>query len=157
MTENEAIAYVQLHAQTAAFPAIDDALVTEIVNRHKRAEVWQSETEYNVGARVQPTTRNGHFYECVQAGTSAEEEPTWTTRQGSCLFETNSDLMWEEIATDFDGNLYNTRGAIHECWTIKAAMSAKEFDISIDQQKWNRSQVHAHCLEMARAYAPFDL
>ena len=156
MTEAEAIAYVTRNAQTEAFPAIASETVEEIVNRHKRAEVWQAETAYSIGDRIQPTSPNGHFYECIQAGTSGEEEPTWTTRQGSCLFETNSELKWEEIATDFDGNLYNTRAAIHECWVLKASMAASQFDISIDQQKWNRSQVYEHCLEMARAYAPFD-
>lgn len=156
MTLEEAIAYVTLHAQTAAFPAIDADTVEEIVNRHKRATVWTAETAYNVGDRVQPVTRNGHFYECIQAGTSAEEEPTWTTRQGSCLFETNSNLMWEECATDFDGNLFNTRAAIHECWALKASMAANQFDVSVDQQKWNRSHVYEHCLEMARSFAPFE-
>jgi len=156
MTEEEAIAYVTRNAQTEAFPIIADETVEEIVQRNVRAVVWTAETAYAVGAKVQPTVPNGHFYECIEAGTSAEEEPTWTTRQGSFFWETDSDLAWEECALDFDGNLYNTRNAIHECWTLKASMAANQFDISIDQQKWTRSQVYEHCLEMAKAYAPFD-
>jgi hypothetical protein len=48
------------------------------------------------------------------------------------------------------------RNAIHDIWVLKAAMSAKEFDVSIDQQKWNRSQIHDHCLAMAQKFMPFD-
>ncbi len=156
MTEEEAIAYVTLHAQTAAFPTIEAETVAEIVRRHKRASVWQPETSYTVGMRVQPTVANGHFYECATAGTSATTEPDWTLKANSISYESGSALIWREIAIDVDGNLYNTRNAIHECWCLKASLSAKDFDISIDQQKWTRSQIYEHCMEMAKAYAPFD-
>ena len=156
MTESEATAYVKLHAQTADFPCIDDVDVTLIVNRHRRATIWTANTLYKVGQRVQPTTANGHFYQCVAAGTSDAEEPDWTPREGSQFYEFASDLIWRECAIDVDGNLFNTRNAIHECWALKAAKSAGQFDVSIDQQKWNRSQIHAHCLQMARSFYPID-
>lgn len=156
MTEAEAIAYVTLNAQTDAFPCIETADVTAIVQRNIRATVWTVETAYNVGSRVQPTIPNGHFYECVQAGTSNSVEPTWSTRINSIWHELDSDLIWKECALDVDGNLYNLRNAIHECWVLKASKAAREFDTSIDQQKWSRSQVYEHCLEMAKSFQPFD-
>ena len=156
MNQAQAIAYVTLHAQTAAFPPIETAAVEEIVERHKRAVVWEPSTVYKVGQRVQPTTPNGHFYECVSAGISDSEEPEWSMRLGYSFYEFAGDLRWRECAIDVDGSLYNLRNAIHECWTLKASMAAAQFDVSIDQQKWNRSQIYDHCLQMAEKYLPID-
>lgn len=156
MTEAEAIAYVTLHAQTNEFPCIETSDVSAIVQRHRRAVVWAALASYKVGDKVQPTTPNGHFYECVAAGESDSQEPDWTTRENSIFHEFATDLIWQECAIDVDGELYNLRNAIHECWTLKSAKSAGQFDISIDQQKWNRSQVHDHCLQMARSFYPID-
>jgi hypothetical protein len=156
MTEEQAIAYVTLNAQTGAFPCIATEDVAAIVQRNVRATVWAPETAYNIGDRIQPTARNGHFYEAAAAGTSDTVEPTWSTRQNAIRHEFASDLIWQECALDVDGNLFNLRNAVHEAWVLKASMAAKEFDISIDQQKWNRSQVYDHCLEMAGKFQPFD-
>jgi len=158
MTEEEAIALVTLKAQTDALPVIDAGEVEAIVRRNARAGVWTPETTYRVGQVVQPTQPNGHFYKCVANGTSDEVEPTWSyaLRQNSQISEFASDLVWEECETDFDGNRFNLRNAIHECWVLKASMSAKDYDIKIGDQTWNRSQVHEHCKAMAQAYAPFD-
>lgn len=156
MTEAEAIAYVTLHAQTEAFPVLEAETVEKIVQRNKRASVWEAETAYNVGDRVQPTTRNGHFYECVKAGESDTVEPTWSTKVHSLWHEFASDLIWQECTIDIDGNLYNLRNAVHEAWMLKASMAAKEFDVSVDQQSWKRSQIHEHCLQMAEKYQPYD-
>lgn len=156
MTEQEAIDYVTLQAQTAAFPTIETEDVQKIVQRHMRAKVWQSDTAYKIGDRIQPTSPNGHFYECIAAGESDSVEPEWSLVINSRLSEFGSDLVWQECETDFDGNLYNLRNAIHECWTLKASMSANQFDTSIDNQSWKRSQIHEHCLQMARSFMPFD-
>ena len=156
MTEAEAIAYVTLNAQTAAFPSVDGADVTAIVQRNIRAKVWTASTVYKVGERVQPIIPNGHFYECVQAGESDTVEPIWSNRQNSLWHEFASDLIWRECALDVDGNLYNLRNSVHEIWVLKASLAANEFDVSIDQQKWNRSQIYDHCLQMAEKYQPFD-
>lgn len=156
MTEAEAIAYVTLNAQTEAFPTIPAETVEKIVRNNTRASVWQASTDYNIGDRIQPTKRNGHFYECVASGTSDEVEPDWSLTIHSKVTEFGSDLIWQECAIDIDGNLYNLRNAVHEAWVLKASMAAKEFDVSVDQQKWNRSQVYEHCLEMAEKFQPFD-
>lgn len=155
MTEAEAIAYVKKKAQTAEFPVVPDQEVESIVQMNKRAEVWATATEYAIGAKVQPTTPNGHFYKVLQAGTSGATEPDWNTRENSRTYDGDT-LIWLEHETDFDGNLFDLRSAIHECWLYKTAIAANGFDVSIDQQKWNRSQIYDHCKEMAKAFSPIE-
>lgn len=156
MTLPDAIDYVKTYAQTGEFPCLDDTLVQQIVERNQRASVWTAPTDYNAGDRIQPTTRNGHFYECVVPGTSSTDEPDWCLKMDSLTQETDSDLVWREVAIDIDGNLYNLRNAVHEAWLLKASRSVSEFDVSIDQQSWERSQIHDHCKEMTDKWTPYD-
>jgi len=156
MTEAEAIEYVTLQAQTGELPCIDVADVEKIVQRNKRASVWQASTVYNIGDRVQPTVRNGHFYECVKSGTYAATEPGWSTKCEMYVSESDSELTWQECAMDIDGNLFNLRNAVHEAWMLKASMAANQFDVSVDQQKWTRSQIYEHCVSMAEKFQPYD-
>lgn len=155
MTLEEAIADVTLSAQTDQFPALTPEQVTALVAKNMRATVWTADKTYRLGDKVQPTEPNGHFYKCVEIGTSGAAEPVWTRRYADTVRD-GVTLVWEECGEDLDGNLYNTRNAIHDAWMIKASLSAKDFDVSIDNQKWNRSQIYDHCLEMARAWSPFD-
>ena len=155
MILEEAIAEVTFYAQTAEFPTLTPEQVSALVVKNQRATVWAPETAYKIGDVVQPIVPNGHFYKCKTAGASGESEPVWTLLESRTVVE-NSGVVWVECGLDLDGNLYNTRNAIHDAWMLKASMSAKDFDVSIDQQKWNRSQIYEHCLEMARAWSPFD-
>lgn len=155
MTEAEAIAYVMKKAQTEEFPVVPPDDVEEIVRLNMRARVWQPETAYKIGDKVQPLKVNGHFYKCVAAGTSGITAPTWNVRENSRTSDGDA-LVWLECETDFDGSVYDTRTAIHELWLFKAGMASSQFDISIDQQKWNRSQIYDHCMEMARSFAPVE-
>ena len=155
MTEQEAIAYVTKKAQTAEFPVVPEDDVLDIVKMNMRAQVWQPNTAYKIGDKVQPTSPNGHFYKCVQSGTSDVNEPLWNVRENSQTYDGDI-LVWKEFATDFDGNLYDLRTAIHELWLYKAGLAANQFDISIDQQKWTRSQIHDNCMRMAQSFAPID-
>lgn len=155
MTLEEAIAEVTLSAQTDQFPTLTPEQVSALVVKNQRATIWTAETEYKIGDSVQPIVPNGHFYKCTVRGISSAVEPTWTKREKGEVVDSLS-LVWVECGLDLDGNLYNTRNAIHDAWMLKASMSAKDFDVSIDQQKWNRSQIYEHCLEMARAWSPFD-
>jgi hypothetical protein len=155
MTELEAIAEVTLNAQTDAFPALTSDQVMDLVRKNMRASVWTPNTEYKVGDVVQPTVPNGHFYRRIVAGQSPTGEPVWTLKTGWTLYEERK-VVWVECGDDPDGNIYNTRNAIHSAWLLKASIVAKDFDVSIEGQKWNRSQIYQNCLEMAKAWSPFD-
>ncbi len=155
MTEAEAIAEVSLSAQTDAFPSLTNQQVTDLVQKNQRASVWAANRQYKVGDVVQPTVPNGHFYRRIAAGLSPASEPIWTTRENWTVYEGTS-VVWVECGTDTDGNLYNTRNAVHDAWLLKASMAANQFDTAIDNQKWSRSQIYNHCLNMARVWSPFD-
>ncbi len=155
MTLEQAIAEVTLNAQTDAFPNLSPEQVSDLVQKNRRATVWTAEFQYKIGDIVQPTVPNGHFYRRLINGLSPGREPVWAGRIESKVYE-EGQIVWVECGWDADGNLYNTRNATHAAWLLKAAVAAKEFDVSIDQQKWTRSQIYEHCLEMARAWSPFD-
>jgi len=155
MTFEEAVTYVTKKAHTEEFPVVPSDDVEEIVRMNMRAKVWQPETAYKFGDKVQPTIPNGHFYRCRVNSASGVSEPIWDVREHSWTYD-GENQIWQEVETDFDTNLYNTRTAIHECWLYKAGVAANQFDISIDQQKWTRSQIHDHCLKMAQSFAPIE-
>ena len=46
------------------------------------ADTWTINTSYSIGDKVLPTTSNGYFYVCTDAGTShSATEPTWPTTE----------------------------------------------------------------------------
>lgn len=46
------------------------------------ATTWTANTAYSIGDKVFPSTNNGYYYECSDAGTShATTEPTWPTTE----------------------------------------------------------------------------
>ena len=156
MTEEQAKEYVKFHASTAEYPVVTDDEVVNILNENIRAVPWVAETDYKVGDVIQPTTPNGHFYCCLRAGTSDSEEPDWSDGLDSRTDEFNGEIIWRECAIDTNGNRYRLRNAIHAVWLLKASRSANKFDTSIDSNRWNRSQIYAHCLEMAKAHSPYE-
>lgn len=152
MTESEAIDQVKLEARADDAPCLATDEVTAIVQKNVFGTVWIANTAYALGAKIQPITRSGHFYKCIQAGTSGASEPTWTT----CINGKTSegDLIWQECGFDPDGNLYDLETAIYQAWTLKASKAAKEFDVSIENQKWSKSQLYDHCVKEANKRAP---
>jgi len=46
---------------------------------------WTASTAFSVGDAVIPTTPNDYFYECTDAGTSGDTEPTWPTTVGDTV------------------------------------------------------------------------
>lgn len=50
---------------------------------------------------------NGHFYECIKAGTTGAEEPLWDTRKGSVT--TDGSAAWKE-----GGDAFTLEVALHD-------------------------------------------
>lgn len=155
MTLEQVVAEITQNAQTDAFPSLTPEQVSALATKNMRAAIWTANHTYRIGEVVQPLMANGHFYKCIEFGTSSDIEPIWTRRYLDTVRD-GATLVWEESNSDSDGNLYNIRNATHDAWLLKASMAANQFDASIDGQKWNRSQIYEHCLEMARAWSPFD-
>ncbi len=56
--------------------------------------VWVAETSYSPNALVKPTKTNSHYYRCITAGKSGEEEPKWKT--GFWDTVTDGTITWRE-------------------------------------------------------------
>ena len=59
---------------------------------------WESETYYQLGDQVQPTTPNNHYYECIDSGESDTTEPaSWPTDGGTVA--DGSEVVWQDMGT----------------------------------------------------------
>lgn len=65
-------------------------------------------------------------------------------------FAPEGDTGWEP--SDWNPT-YDLNVACAAAWELKAALTATtKFDIGIDQQRLDRSQIYDHCMEQARMY-----
>lgn len=93
-----------------------DMMVSESVIYVPRASqmpstTWAASHAYLAGEVVRPTTRNGHLYQVIVAGTSGGSEPTWPTTSGGTV--TNGGVTFQEFGIDivYDDNVVVTMGA----------------------------------------------
>ena len=61
----------------------------------KATPQWSSLHAYNIGDRVCPTVDNGHWYECIQSGTSAPFEPNWLVAAQTVTEDTRNKSTWQ--------------------------------------------------------------
>lgn len=81
--------------------------------------LWQSDTTYNIGDIIRPSTWNGFVYECTGAGTSGSQEPGWATNDGDVT--TDNTVTW----------------VAHENYTLAAdSVSETEFSFANDPPLW---------------------
>ncbi len=55
---------------------------------------WAKNTAYSPNALIKPTEDNGHYYRCIVAGTSGDEEPIWTTGFWDKVID--KEITWRE-------------------------------------------------------------
>lgn len=65
------------------------------------ADTWQQTTTYSVGNVVQPYVNNGHYYECIVAGTSCLSEPPFPLTSGQTVSEAIFATTWN-ASTSYD-------------------------------------------------------
>lgn len=72
---------------------------------------WAASHAYLAEEVVKPTTRNGHLYQVIVAGTSGGSQPTWPTTAGGTV--TNGGVTFQEFGVDivYDDNVIVTMGA----------------------------------------------
>lgn len=58
------------------------------------APEWTPNTAFNVGDIICPVVNNGHYYRCIEAGTSSPLEPTFTTTSGSEVEDIKNITFW---------------------------------------------------------------
>ena len=143
---DDVIAEVERRAQTTADPALSDEEVEAIVDAQFTA-VWAAETEYGFDTRIRPTTRNGHRYKVITAGTSGAIEPSWLT--GDYSRTSDGTVLWEEAGADAR-SAYDVDRAVYEAWMLKAAKASEYF--GKDEQG-----IYQRCVDMASRYAPVGI
>lgn len=80
-------ARVAVTNNTTNFPApIDNTLLPS------GATTWAASTAYTTSSNVFPTSKNGYYYACTTAGTSAATQPTWPTVPGNTV--TDGTVTW---------------------------------------------------------------
>lgn len=55
---------------------------------------WAATTAYGVNYVVQPTISNGHYYKCIQSGTSGGSQPAFPTGTGQRVVD--GSVIWQE-------------------------------------------------------------
>jgi hypothetical protein len=72
----------------------------------QNVSAWEASTPYGVGAFVKPTSRNGHVYQALSAGTSSGSQPTWPTANAATVSdggvtwgETGVDIVYDDVVT----------------------------------------------------------
>lgn len=137
-------------------PALDEATDLEpLLDAVQRASIWAVSTAYVYGDVVMPTTRNGHRYKCIVAGTSGTTEPTWLKSTAAQQTDGTSSpaLTWQEDGPDYS-NVFDVRLASHNAWVMKAGKVSELTDYWIGQQRVSEDQLFTHCMKMADRFAP---
>lgn len=140
-----ALLKLNLFAQTAVEPTLSDPELIRILENNKRASRWTTVTDYNVGDVVMPTVSNGHRYIVTSEGTSGATEPTWP----DIGTVTNGDVEFEELGIDYT-SIYDVRGALRDCWELKAS-KASEFISSSDSG--SEQMIFQQCMRMVKEYS----
>ena len=168
MTEVEAkaaaIEYVQMHAQTSCDPVIDN-FVEDIVKRHRQAKFWAANTAYVAGDVIEPVTANGRRYVVVVGGTSGATEPVWPVYYYDHAPVMRIGYGWGDLvsgtATLRDAGasqgLYNLRGAVHECWELKASRVAHLVTVTQGNVASSLSHLIQHFHEQAARWRQVDI
>lgn len=116
------------------------------------ANVYTGSTTYVSGDVVR--TSSLRFWRCVVGGTSSGitfPANTGILSEIPYFVADGSTLVWQDIGSLWipTWDLYK---AAAEGWRWKAAQLINKFDFASDNQKFDRSQRHAHCLMMAAEY-----
>lgn len=146
--KDAALAELKRLCQPDTQPKLTDPELDAILNTTLRATFWTALATYTYGAVVLPITRNGHRFRATTGGAVAASEPVWPTRNGASIAD--GTVIWEEAGADFN-NVYDIRQAAQKAWLMKASKATELFD----HGGASYSQIHQHCLDMARSLEPF--
>lgn len=159
-------AELELLVQADAEPTLSGADVDVLLDLARRpdsagnppanvttAAAWASAHAYQVGDVIYAASR---WWRCAIAGTSDTTVPSWPDLGGSAVTAArvvDGDVVWSDNGGEWNPT-WDLRAAARHGWLVKAGKVAGNFGFVTDQQTFNRDQVHAHCLAMAREYAP---
>lgn len=159
LTDAEAKSRLETLTQSSTDPTLSSGELDVLVKRSKRSDSdgrrfyppWQASRAYAVGDVVVPTTRNTHYYECTVAGTSAGSQPSFPTTSGGTV--TDGTVTWREAGDDEWAPTFDLNFGAAEGWRQKAGKVVPLYDASVDDNRFNRAQIYAHCISQANVYA----
>ncbi len=146
---DDALNYIKAEIQADLPPEVTDTEINAKLARNLRAGFWLASTAYTIGQEVLPTTRNGHRYICVQAGTTADTEPVWLPTYASDRYRNSSvgsgSAIFQENGTDGDG--WDLDMVIWQCWLLKKSKAVVYIGTDL-------AEIYEHCKEMAELAKP---
>ena len=146
-------------------PALDDEQLAQLLDMARRADIggnaptnlssapaWATATTYLAGDVI---TESGRWWRCEIAGASGTTEPTWpdlTGYKAGDVYVYDNDVTWVDNGAQWQPT-WHLASAASEGWRWKAALAAGRFKFATDGQSFDRQQVAANCLTMAKAYS----
>jgi hypothetical protein len=126
--------------------------IDALLEKHKKAALWEASTAYTVGDVVQPNSPDGHRYICTTAGTSSTTEPEFDTARDAATAD-GTVLVWSEAGPEYTC-LWDLNAAAYEGWGLKEAAAICAVDIATGDTKISNSQIFDHIKAMRRYFAP---
>lgn len=152
LTRLESIQKLSWMVSSDTYPELNNDELCELIDEHKRSNVWTASTPYIVGDIVHPPVKNGRIYTCVIAGTSSTNSSIFPeigyTNQS---ISDGSDLVWRDDGAAYYED-YDVRAAARQGWMMKASKIAHLINVDDGQQKLNLSSLLDHCYRMADKY-----
>ena len=166
MDETDARARLERMVAADIEPTLDADAITDLMRIAARpdgarndprntsaAPVWTATTVYAAGDLVRQSSTAERWWLCLTGGTSASTTPSWPT----LVYERTDWIILDGTVEWVDAGsrwrpTWNLNAAAAAGWEQKAAQVAHRFDFGADGQKFDRSQTHAMCLDMADRY-----
>lgn len=76
-------------------PAASEYVGAVNLRAGRAAPKWESLKNYNMGEEIVPTTDNGHYYVCIQAGRSGYLQPDFLTAAITVTNDTKNGSTWQ--------------------------------------------------------------
>ncbi len=148
-------------------PTLDEETIADLLRQSARvdlagndpravdtAPVHATGTRYAAGDIVRQASDGERWWSCVVAGVTGSTAPTWPVLDGlprESTIVTDGTVTWLDAGSRWAGQ-WDLGSAAAAGWELKAAAVAHRFTFSADGQRFDRSQVHAMCLDMADRY-----
>lgn len=163
---DEARARVYLEALCAANddPRLEERELVLVVAAAKRpdragnlptnvagAASWAAAHAYLAGDTIYA---GGRWWIALDSGTSSSSTPSWPDLDGRPASDAqvaDGDLVWADLGEAW-APTWNLDAGAALGWRLKAGKVANRFSFTADGQTFNRREMFAHCMQMAKVY-----
>ncbi len=166
---DEVTAQARLERMVAAStdPVLDAAAIADLLLLARRVDASRNDprnlttaaaraasTRYEPGTLVRQEAGSERWWICLIAGTTGTGAPSWPTLTGVARYGVtvvDGTVTWQDAGSRW-APTWDLNAAAAAGWEQKAALVSGRFNFAADQQRFDRSQVHAMCLEQADRY-----